>query len=217
MGLKWASSECQTASYILKVDDDTVFNIDKTYEFLKKIPVSDRDDLVMGYILNNTKPRRNEQNKWFVTWEEYPRSIYPSYLSGWYYIMSPKIAAVITDEAIYHPFFWIDDIFVTGLLTEALGIQLKQLPQDYWLEYYELLECCLRDMMQKSIKCDYVVGPNGGRTNLIVEFNEAYANCSKRSNCTSRLKDHILKKECVMFRDRAIFSDGRAEIHHINL
>lgn len=47
MGLKWASSECQTASYILKVDDDTVFNINKTYEFLKKIPVSDRDDLVM--------------------------------------------------------------------------------------------------------------------------------------------------------------------------
>ncbi|XP_023940380.1 beta-1,3-galactosyltransferase 1 [Bicyclus anynana] len=217
MGLKWASSVCQDTSYILKVDDDTVFNIDKTYEFLKNIPTSDRSSFIMGYILNNTKPRRNEQNKWYVTWDEYSRSVYPPYLSGWYYIMSPKIAALISAEAIYHPFFWIDDIFVTGLLTESLGIKLKQLPNDYWLEYYELLECCLRDMVKKSIKCDYIVGPNGGRNNLIVEFNEAFANCQKWDNCTTRTQDNDLKKKCVMFRDRSLFSDGKAEIHHINL
>ncbi|CAH2267771.1 beta-1,3-galactosyltransferase 5-like [Pararge aegeria] len=217
MGLKWASSVCQNASYILKIDDDTVFNIIKTYDFLKGIPMADSNDFLMGYILNNTKPRRIQQNKWYVTWEEYSRNEYPAYLSGWYYIISPKIAAMISAEAIYHPFFWIDDIFVTGLLVESLGLKLKQLPKDYWLEYYELLECCIRDMIKKSIKCDYIVGPNGGRSNLIVEFNEAFANCQKWSNCTTRPKDHDLKKECVMFRDRTIFSDGQAEVHHINL
>ncbi|XP_034834298.1 beta-1,3-galactosyltransferase 5-like [Maniola hyperantus] len=217
MGLKWASSQCQKASFILKVDDDTVFNINKTYEFLNKILIPDRNDLIMGYILNDTKPRRNEQNKWYVTWEEYPRSVYPPYLSGWYYIVTPNIATMITDEAIYHPFFWIDDIFVTGLLTESLGLKLRQLPQDYWLEYYEHMECCLRDMIKKSIKCDYVVGPNGRRNNLIVEFNEAFANCQKWGNCTSRAHADDLKKGCVMFRDRTIFSDGQAEIQHINL
>ncbi|XP_047537047.1 beta-1,3-galactosyltransferase 5-like [Vanessa atalanta] len=215
MGLEWASSICKNASFILKVDDDTVFNFNRTYNFLKKLPKGDKN-LLMGYVLNNTLPRRNKQNKWYVTFEEYNRNIYPPYLSGWYYIISPKIASVMCEEAMYNTYFWIDDIFVTGLLSESLGLKLKELPKNFWLEYYELLECCLRDMVTKSMKCDYVVGPNGGRNNLIVEFNEAYNNCQAR-NCTQRPKDHDLKTDCIVGKERAIFSDGQAEVHHINL
>lgn len=214
MGLEWASSECNKVSYILKIDDDTVFNIKKTYEFLKTLPKD--DELLMGYILNYTLPKRNKQNKWYVTFDEYPRSIYPPYLSGWYYIISPKVASLICDEAMYNSFFWIDDIFVTGLLIESLGLKLKQLPDKYWLEYYEQLECCLRDMITKSIKCEYVIGPNGGRENLIVEFNEAYANCERWKNCTIR-SDYDIKKACIVTKERTIFSNGQPEVHHINL
>ncbi|XP_032521436.2 beta-1,3-galactosyltransferase 5-like [Danaus plexippus] len=212
MGLQWASTTCSAASFILKVDDDTVFNFERTYEYIKTLSTNKSNSLI-GYILNNTQPRRNTENKWFVTYEEYPRSVYPQYLSGWYYIITPDAARIISQEATYHPYFWIDDIFVTGLLTESLGLKLKQLPLNYWLEYYELLECCLRDMIKKSIVCDYTVGPNGSRNNLIVEFNEAYRNCHKWGNCT-RPNDYNLKKECVVSRERTIFSDGKAIIDH---
>ncbi|XP_072929927.1 beta-1,3-galactosyltransferase 1-like isoform X2 [Epargyreus clarus] len=217
MGLQWASSVCEKATFILKVDDDIVFDFNRTYKYLTSIPISQREMFISGHILNNTLPRRQKQNKWYVTWDEYPRSNYPPYFSGWYYIISPKIAKELCKEAIYHPYFWIDDIFITGVLTEALGIQLKELPINYMLEYYELLECCLKDMITKSIKCDYVVGPNGGRNNLIVEFNQALTNCDMWKNCTVRTLDNSLKRTCVMYRERSIFSDGQGEVRYIKL
>ncbi|KAI8425091.1 hypothetical protein MSG28_006951 [Choristoneura fumiferana] len=149
MGLQWASTNCSEAFYILKVDDDTVFNLERTYKLLKSLRL--KGDFFMGYMLNNTKPIRKHLNKWYVTWEEYPRNDYPPYLSGWYYITTPNAARRVTNEAIYHPYFWIDDLLITGLLTEALNIKLVQVPKGFWLEYYELLECCLRDMIKEKI------------------------------------------------------------------
>ncbi|XP_026734273.1 beta-1,3-galactosyltransferase 5-like [Trichoplusia ni] len=216
MGLQWASINCAKSKFILKVDDDTVFNLEKTYQLLKTLDHS--SNFFMGYMLNNTKPKRNKENKWYVTWNEYSRTEYPPYLSGWYYITTPGAAAMVSEEAIYHPYFWIDDIFVTGILTEALDIKLRQLPDNYWLEYYELLECCLKDMIKKSIKCDYVLGPNGGRNNLIVEFNNALRNCSSWQNCKPRTEKQSLNKVCVAYKQRTIFSDGgKAEVRSIRL
>lgn len=171
----------------------------------------------MGYMLNHTLPKRNKQNKWYVTWNEYARHYYPPYVSGWYYITTPNVAARICEEAVDHPYFWIDDILATGILPEALDIKLRQLPENYWLEYYELLECCLRDMVTKFIRCDYVVGPNGGRNNLIYEFNEALRNCDVWKNCTVRSAKQTLNKVCVAFRDRTIFSGGQPEVHVVKL
>ncbi|XP_013135589.1 PREDICTED: UDP-GalNAc:beta-1,3-N-acetylgalactosaminyltransferase 1-like [Papilio polytes] len=213
MGLQWASNFCNT-SFILKVDDDIVFNLNQTYNFMLKI--RHEKNLLIGYMLNNTLPRRSKQNKWYVTQKEYSRNVYPSYLSGWYYIMSKNIAFLITQEAPYHGQFWIDDIFVTGILTEFLDIKLKHLPKDYWLEYYELLECCLKDMVMKSIQCEYVVAPNGGRNELIVEFNDALEKC-KRKNCTVRSDNQTLNKVCINYRERTIFGDGKAVIQNIKL
>lgn len=214
MGLQWASTVCDKGTFILKVDDDTVYNLNRTYEFLSKLKTVDKQKFLIGYMLNSTKPRRSKQNKWYVTWDEYPRHEYPPYLSGWYYITTPRTAARISAEARYHPYFWIDDIFVTGLITEYLDIKLQQLPEDFWLEYYELLECCLRDMIKKFIRCNYVVGPNGGRNNLIVEYNEAISHCS---NCTVRPVSESLNKVCVAFKDRDIFGNGEAQVKYIKL
>ncbi|XP_026760539.2 beta-1,3-galactosyltransferase 2-like isoform X2 [Galleria mellonella] len=215
MGLQWASTVCKP-SYILKVDDDTVYNLQSTHKLLLQMNKSN-DNLLIGYMLNNTKPRRSKQNKWYVTWEEYPRNEYPPYLSGWYYIITSKVATSLCEEAMYHPYFWIDDIFVTGILTESLNIKLKQLPEDYWLEYYELLECCLTDMIIRSIRCNYVVGPNGGRNNLMLEFTEAIRNCDDWRNCTRRVSEKSLKNECVVNKERNIFSNGTAEVHFVRL
>lgn len=215
MGLQWASKKCSDASYILKVDDDTVFNLERTYKLLTSKSIE--GDYLIGYMLNNTKPRRDRQNKWYVTWEEYPRNEYPPYMSGWYYITTPNTAARLSNEAMYHPYFWIDDILITGLITEALNIKLIHLPKGFWLEYYELLECCLRDMINKNIMCDAVVGPNGGRNNLILEFNDGLSLCNKLKNCTKRNEEQSLDKVCVAFRERSIFSDGKPEVQFIKV
>ncbi|KAJ8713987.1 hypothetical protein PYW08_007607 [Mythimna loreyi] len=140
MGLKWASTTCQDASFILKVDDDTVYSLEKTYALLEL--VNDTTDFIMGYIHYDAKPLRYKKSKWYVTRDEYPRREYPPYLSGYYYITTPRVAAALCDEAIYHPYFWIDDIFVTGLLTESLGIELTRKPDTFSLDNYVNCNCC---------------------------------------------------------------------------
>lgn len=217
MGLHWVSKYCNTSSYVLKVDDDTVFNVEQTIALLQNLKRKHSQDFLMGYMLNNTKPRRNRQNKWYVTQNEYEHSSYPTYVSGWFYLTTPQLANKITEIARYHKYFWIDDIFVTGILTEALGIKLNHVPQGFWLEYYELLECCLRDMIIKNIECTYTVGPNGGRNNLILEFTAALNHCKKSSICRKRTATNVLEKNCIAYKDRAIFSDGKAKVELLKL
>lgn len=220
MGLQWASTVCHNASFILKVDDDTVFSLERTYNLLQK---ENLHNTMLGFMFNNTKPKRNKQNKWYVTRDEYPRNDYPPYLSGWYYITTPKVAGMLCIEAMLRPKFWIDDIMITGLLLESINnltkanIKLKQLPDNYWLEYYELLECCMNDMLQKYITCEYVVGPNGNRNNLIYEYNESLRNCETWKNCSKRPIEQPLKNSCVTYRDRSIYSEGKGIVHRMNL
>ncbi|KAJ2938775.1 hypothetical protein O0L34_g781 [Tuta absoluta] len=212
MGLRWASTRCANAAYILKIDDDTVFRLDKTYNLLSQIKDLDKSQLLLGYMLNNTIPKRQKHNKWYVSWEEFGRSVYPSYLSGWYYITTPQVAAALVEEALYHPPFWIDDVFITGILAEATGIKLRNLPKGFWMEYYEQVECCIKDMIEKNIKCDRAVGPNGNRNNLIVEFNTALSDCDERKECASNT---AIAPLCVVGKERTIFSDGRGDIQAV--
>ncbi|KAL4720030.1 hypothetical protein ACJJTC_009272 [Scirpophaga incertulas] len=211
MGLKWVSNKC-TPIYIVKVDDDIVFNLANTYKLLLSLGI--QQNLLMGYMLNNTVPRRQKQNKWYVSEVEFTGSMYPSYLSGWYYITTSTVAKKISDEAIYHQFFWIDDIFITGILRKIVGIELKQVPKEFWLEYYELLECCITDMIKKSIQCPYTVGPNGGRVNLIIEFNKIIEQCNQWRNCSTKAIKP-LKDTCIVGKERRIFSDGQGAVQLI--
>ncbi|XP_061721421.1 beta-1,3-galactosyltransferase 2-like [Cydia pomonella] len=133
MGLQWVTTKCPNASYILKVDDDTVFRFEKILNILTKNTI--KGDFLMGYMLNNTVPKRDNTNKWYVSLEEYPKKKYPTYVSGWYYVTTPTVAAKLINEAKYHPYFWIDDVLVTGILIGALNIRIIQMPDEFWFEY----------------------------------------------------------------------------------
>ncbi|XP_063627946.1 beta-1,3-galactosyltransferase 2-like [Cydia splendana] len=133
MGLQWVTTKCPDATYILKVDDDTVFRFEKILNILLR--TIDDEDFIMGYILNNTEPKRDNKNRWYVSLEEYPNKEYPTYVSGWYYVTTPTVAAKLINEAMYHPYFWVDDVLVTGILIGALNIRIIQMPGEFWFEY----------------------------------------------------------------------------------
>ncbi|XP_063367602.1 beta-1,3-galactosyltransferase 2-like [Cydia amplana] len=134
MGLQWVTTNCPNASYILKVDDDTVFRFEKILSILLRT-AEDEENFILGYQLNNTEPKRDKTNKWYVSLEEYPEKEYPSYVSGWYYVTTPTVAAKLINEAMYHPYFWVDDVLVTGILIGALKMRIIPLPDEFWYEY----------------------------------------------------------------------------------
>lgn len=54
--------------------------------------------------------------------QEYPRKYYPLYCSGWGIVMSPDIVFKLYFQSRNISYFWVDDVLVTGLLAERIGV-----------------------------------------------------------------------------------------------
>ena len=55
--------------------------------------------------------------------QEYPGKYYPTYCFGWGVILSPDVVFDLYLESRTTPYFWVDDVYVTGLLAEKAAIE----------------------------------------------------------------------------------------------
>lgn len=218
MGLRWAASECSVAKYIIKIDDDTVFDVYHLASYLENL-ASTLDDtnehLLAGYILDGKKPIRLQASKWYVTFKEFGENVYPDYLSGWLYITNPPTARSLVAESQIQPFFWIDDTWITGILREKRDIPLTRLNQ-WFSANSQFLDCCVDDVTRHSFKCDYHVGPNGGDVKLIMDFMKAMENCYE-NDCVERTPSQSVKQTCVGQVKNIIGQHGEAVVKSIKL
>ncbi|CAH0561319.1 unnamed protein product [Brassicogethes aeneus] len=189
MGLKWATDHCK-AQFLIKMDDDIVVNLRAVVDILKNTKFPQK--LLAGYIFKGMKPIRLKANKWYVTEEEYKYNNYPAFISGWFYITNIKTGQHLVLLSNYYKYFWIDDLFVTGIVANSLKIRHYDLSK-YFTVNPEFLECCIRDV-KKKLSCDIMVGPNGGDNNLFFKFNEALSFCYD-NNCKNRIKS--LNDTCI--------------------
>ena len=83
---------------------------------------------------------RNEEdewNKWFVSYDEWPRDEakfpgdspehFPCYIVGWFLITNPATSRRIAKASQNIPYLYLEDVWVTGLLREKMGIQFVDL------------------------------------------------------------------------------------------
>lgn len=133
MGMKWVSMYCPQAEYILKTDDDVFVSLSNIVQLLEKAP---RKNYYTGYVYTGTKPLREKKYKWYISEEQYPRSIFPPYCCGIGYILSGDLAPKIFTQSLTIPYIYLEDVF-TGLCIEKLNIVPKVNPgffvdkQDY--------------------------------------------------------------------------------------
>ena len=60
---------------------------------------------------------KTDCSKWCVGWDIFPgREYYPSYCSGLAFVLSIDLIPELYSAALRTPTFWIDDVFVTGVL-----------------------------------------------------------------------------------------------------
>ena len=119
MGLKWVTKFCSGAQYILKADDDSFIHIPRLIEMLKKNPAG-HSGSVYGK-LNSYSPVQRTEGKWNVTYEDYPLSIFPPYMSGGAYVLSGNIAGKLLAVSEYMPYLSVEDVFITGILRFIIG------------------------------------------------------------------------------------------------
>ncbi|XP_032686904.1 beta-1,3-galactosyltransferase 5 [Odontomachus brunneus] len=211
MGLRWAVNNCKHLQYIMKMDDDIVVNM---YGILDKLHDTVHKDSLIGYALKNMIPVRETANKWYVSRAEYSGSIYPDFVSGWMYIVHSKAARRLTNYAeSSNKYFWIDDVFVTGILRQALNIKIQDIGELYTTDY-RYLECCIKGR-KNSLKCEFLVGPNGGDVELQVKFQEFAKFC--HTNCSVRTKTNFVSKTCVVAYKEPSLQAGAVQIDTVNI
>lgn len=124
MGLKWITYHCAQAKFVLKTDDDIFVDMFQLVYYLKgQLSVGQSKNIISCYVISNPYPRRSTRSKWRVSFQEYPQQYYPRYCSGWGIVMSPDVVFRLYNVSRQLPFFWVDDVYVTGLLAERLHLQ----------------------------------------------------------------------------------------------
>ncbi|VVC39485.1 Hypothetical protein CINCED_3A025601 [Cinara cedri] len=123
MVLKWTLYYCPCARYLLKIDDDTFVNAPYLLELLnyRLSPLGARD-LLMCQLNFSTMVKRTYRSKWRVSYAEYPDRWYPVYCLGWAIIYSPDVIYKLYTGAQVTPYFWIDDVHITGTIAVKQNI-----------------------------------------------------------------------------------------------
>lgn len=122
MALKWATYHCAGAKYILKLDDDVFVHMSMMLDFLKHnlSPWGARRLMLCDPISANVK--RSYRSKWRVSPREYPGRYYPIYCNGYAILYSPDTAFLLYREAQKEPYFWIDDVHITGTVARKVNL-----------------------------------------------------------------------------------------------
>merc|ERR1712012_25364 len=118
LGYRWCEEHCPGADHVLKTDDDQFVDTLQLPRFLTTfLPQTDRK-WFLCHVLDND-PQRHVSSKWFVTREEWPGDTYPQYCAGWAYVTTPATVKQILKWSQKHPYFWIDDLHVTGVIPDG--------------------------------------------------------------------------------------------------
>jgi hypothetical protein len=124
MGLKWVSTYCPQAKFTIKADDDAFVNI---FDLLQLIE-SERDGqrVIMCPIWRaNSMPILRDPAKcmkWCVKYSEFPGlNFFPQYCAGLTYVLSTDIVGEMSAVSRTTPYFWIDDVYITGILPGKLS------------------------------------------------------------------------------------------------
>ena len=122
--LRWIAIHCKRVDYILKADDDifvNIFNLQRRIFELHSTSIRSR--LLLCRVWSRAPVAR--YGKWAISHGELPVKVYPNYCAGLAYIQTADVARALYRMSLRISFFWIDDVYVTGLLVEALGGQVK--------------------------------------------------------------------------------------------
>ena len=120
----WLKQFCPKSKFLLKVDDDMFVQIERLLEMIRKLLDTDLEPrIILGNISKNWRPIRNPQSKYLMTKAEYPGDKYPDFATGPSYLVSRQAVLEILPLAMEQQYIHLEDVFLTGVVAESLGIQ----------------------------------------------------------------------------------------------
>lgn len=127
-GLKWFVYNCNNARFLLKTDDDVFVNTPLLYEYLET-PSEPSHQFHLGRLLfcseiSRAKVKRTFRSKWRVSYDEYLEKYFPNHCPGFAILYSADVVLQLYQKAQTLPYFWIDDVHITGTVASKLNISI---------------------------------------------------------------------------------------------
>uniref|UniRef100_A0A6M2D5B1 Hexosyltransferase n=1 Tax=Rhipicephalus microplus TaxID=6941 RepID=A0A6M2D5B1_RHIMP len=136
MMLRWASQNCPQARFVVKIDDDCFPNLANFYRAMH----GQAEDTIYGELRHRDRPYREIGHKWYLSPEEFPRDVFPDYITGGMYVVGGRVVNLLYRATGQVPFFRVEDIYLTGMCAERAGITRVNLEGTYNLKLSTLCE-----------------------------------------------------------------------------
>ncbi|CAG5130593.1 unnamed protein product [Candidula unifasciata] len=145
MGYRWLSSRCRDVQLLIKMDDDVFFDVRKFFTRYWKRVGNDRKQKAL-HCLVWSRAAVGRAGKWKVEKDIFADSSYNfPYCSGFFVVISPDLIESIYIHGRNMDFFWIDDVFLYGMVPASIGgvhfIQLASQKGMLVENYDDLLWC----------------------------------------------------------------------------
>lgn len=145
MGFRWLTSTCPDVKLLIKMDDDVLFDARKFFTSYWSRIGNDRKKKAMHCFVWN-KAHVGRTGKWKVDTELFRESNYPfPYCAGFFVVVSPDLIKPLYVHSKSTRFFWIDDVFLYGMVPASIGgvhfIQLQR-KKETLVDNYRDLESC---------------------------------------------------------------------------
>lgn len=131
MALKWFVYNCSKLKYLLKTDDDVFVNTPAVYEFLQNNDTHQTTNYLFCIKTEGARVKRSYRSKWRVSTKEFPGRYYPPYCPGFSILYSRDVVFRLYREAQQLPYFWIDDVHVTGTLAQHINLYITKVGKYY--------------------------------------------------------------------------------------
>lgn len=124
MGYKWVEDHCPNPpKFVLKSDDDVFIEMYHLFNFVSAVyGTSPGPSLVCDVIPAGTAPHRTGGKVLSGESEFFTKKMYPKYCSGAAYLITPSLMSTFLKATAEVPTLSIDDVYMTGLVREHLGV-----------------------------------------------------------------------------------------------
>ncbi|XP_053620050.1 beta-1,3-galactosyltransferase 5-like [Plodia interpunctella] len=129
--LEWVDTYCPRVQRLLKTDDDMFINVPKLIEFMKAPSRVNATKTIWGKVVKKSLPKRTSRSKYFVSPLQFPGKVFPDFTTGPAYLLTTDVIRLILAAAPSQPYLRLEDVFITGVLGNKLGIKRQHATEFY--------------------------------------------------------------------------------------
>ena len=126
---KWFAVYCPNVKYLIKADDDVYVDMTFMIQTLDSTYKNRSRFFLCALFVKSTMPILRDNStchKWCVPPSFMPgHNFYPPYCSGSAYILTQDLVLDLYNASLYTPYFFIDDVYATGLLKLKIKPQIN--------------------------------------------------------------------------------------------